>query len=143
MVVIWLLVVIVSLIVEIATVDLVSVWFAAGGIVALVLQLLSVPTMLQIVSFVLVSIMMMVIIRPIAKKYLKTNIVSTNYDRVIGKHALVTKPIDADTKGEVKVLSTFWSASSIDNSPLSPGEYCEVLAVEGAHLVVGKIEKEN
>lgn len=82
---------------------------------------------------------MMIIIRPIAKRYLKTNIVSTNYDRVIGKHALVTRDITADSKGEVKVLSTFWSATSIDNTDISEGEYCEVLAVEGAHLIVRKI----
>ena len=54
---------------------------------------------------------------------------------------LITKTITADTKGEVKVMSTLWLASSIDNTTINEGDYCEILAVEGAHLVVKKIEE--
>ena len=136
---IWLVIVIASLLIEIITVDLVSIWFGLGGIAALICYLVNFPIPVQIAAFVVISVIMMIIIRPIAKRYLKTNIVSTNYDRVIGKHALVTRNITADRKGEVKVLSTFWSATSIDNHDIIEGEYCEVLAVEGAHLVVRKI----
>lgn len=57
------------------------------------------------------------------------------------QHGLVLKRIDADTRGEVKVLSMEWSASSVDNSTLEEGDYCEILAVEGVHLVVKKINK--
>ena len=95
----------------------------------------------QIVVFVILSIICIFASRPLAKKYLKTQTVSTNYDRVIGQHGLVLKRIDADTRGEVKVLSTQWAASSLDNSTLEVGDYCEILAVEGAHLVVKKINK--
>lgn len=65
----------------------------------------------------------------------------TNVDRVIGKHGLVTKTITADNKGEVKVMSTSWMATSLDNSTINEGDYCEILAIEGAHLVVKKIEE--
>ena len=136
---IWLVIVIASLLIEIITVDLVSIWFGIGGIAALICYLLNLSIPIQIAAFVIISIIMMIIIRPIAKRYLRTNIVSTNYDRVIGKHALVTRNITSDSKGEVKVLSTFWSATSIDNNDITEGEYCEVLAVEGAHLIVRKI----
>lgn len=138
---IWLGIIIVSVIVEIITVDLVSIWFAAGALVALVGELLGVSQTVQIVLFVIITIVLIILTRPLAKKYLKTNIISTNYDRLIGKHGLVTKRIDADTKGEVKVMSTSWMAASIDNSTLEEGDYCEILAIEGAHLVVKKIEK--
>ena len=60
---------------------------------------------------------------------------------LIGKHGLVTKTITADNKGEVKVMSTLWMATSNDNTTIHQGEYCEILAVEGAHLVVKKIEE--
>ena len=108
---IWLGVIIVTAIIELVTIDLVSIWFTLGGIGALIAYALGTQT------------------------------VSTNYDRVIGQHGLVLKRIDADTRGEVKVLSMEWSASSVDNSTLEEGDYCEILAVEGAHLVVKKINK--
>ena len=96
---------------------------------------------IQIIIFIILSVICIGISRPLAKKYLRTQTVSTNYDRVIGQHGLVLKRIDADTRGEVKVLSMEWSASSVDNSTLEEGDYCEILAVEGAHLVVKKINK--
>lgn len=141
MLLIWLTITVVAAIVEILTVDLVSIWFAAGGVVALVAQLIGLSQTIQIVLFVIVSLICIIASRPLAKKYLRTNIVSTNSDRVIGQHGLVIQTIDADTKGEVKVLSTHWHASSIDNSTIEAGEYCEILAIEGNHLIVKKSEK--
>lgn len=138
---IWLGITIVAAIIELITTDLVSIWFAAGGLAATITYLLHASQTVQIVVFVIVSVIFIIVARPLAKQYLRTNIVSTNYDRVIGQHGLVLKKIDADTRGEVKVLSTQWSACSIDNSTLEVGDYCEILAVEGAHLIVRKIEK--
>ena len=138
MIPIWLGIIIVAIIVEIITIDLVSIWFAAGGVVALIADLLGASQAIQIALFVIVTIF---VTRPIAKKYLRTNIEKTNYDRVIGKHGLVTKTITADTKGEVKVMSTSWLAASVDNNTINEGEYCEIMAIEGAHLVVKKIEE--
>lgn len=138
---IWLGITIFAAIVELVTTDLVSIWFTAGGICATCASLLGASQTIQIAIFVVISLFFIIIARPVAKKYLRTNIVSTNYDRVIGQHGLVLKKIDADTRGEVKVLSTQWLACSVDNSTLEVGDYCEILAVEGAHLVVRKIEK--
>lgn len=138
---IWLGIIIFSVIVEVITIDLVSIWFAVGSLVALIASLLGVSSTIQIALFIIISAICIVVTRPLAKKYLRTEIVSTNSDRVIGKHGLVTKRIDADTKGEIKVLSMLWSATSVDNSVLLEGDYCEVLAIEGAHVIVKKIEK--
>ena len=141
MIPIWLGITIVAVIIEILTTDLVSIWFAAGGIVALIACLLGASQMIQIVLFVIVGIFTIIIVRPIAKKYLRTNIEKTNVDRVIGKHGLVTKTITADNKGEVKVMSTSWPATSLDNTIINEGDYCEIIAIEGVHLVVKKIEE--
>ena len=137
MIPIWLGIIIVAIIVEIITIDLVSIWFAAGGVA----DLLGASQAIQIALFVIVTTIAIFVTRPIAKKYLRTNIEKTNYDRVIGKHGLVTKTITADTKGEVKVMSTSWLAASVDNNTINEGEYCEIMAIEGAHLVVKKIEE--
>ena len=136
---IWLGITIIAAAIELITIDLVSIWFTIGGIGALIAYALGLSQTIQIVVFVI--LICIFASRPLAKKYLKTQTVSTNYDRVIGQHGLVLKRIDADTRGEVKVLSTQWSASSLDNSTLEVGDYCEILAVEGAHLVVKKINK--
>ena len=141
MIPIWLAITIIASIVEIITADLVSVWFAAGGIVALIACLLSASQTIQIVLFVLVTLVTIIVVRPTAKKYLRTNIEKTNVDRVIGKHGLVTKTITADNKGEVQVMSTSWAATSLDNTVINKGEYCEMMAIEGAHLVVRKLEE--
>ena len=141
MIPIWLGIIIAAIVIEVITVDLVSVWFAAGGIIALILCLLGINQSIQIAAFIIIAIITAVVDRPIAKKYMRGNIERTNFDRVIGKHGLITKTITADTKGEVKVMSTLWLASSIDNTTINEGDYCEILAVEGAHLVVKKIEE--
>lgn len=141
MIPIWLGIIIAAIVIEVITVDLVSVWFAAGGIIALILCLLGINQSIQIAAFIIIAIITAVVVRPIAKKYMCGNIERTNFDRVIGKHGLITKTITADTKGEVKVMSTLWLASSIDNTTINEGDYCEILAVEGAHLVVKKIEE--
>jgi membrane protein implicated in regulation of membrane protease activity len=138
---IWIGIIVVSGIVEIATVNLVSVWFVVGGLVAIIANAFNASSIVQVILFIVVSLLCIVITRPLAKKYLRTEIVNTNSDRIIGKHGLVTKHIDADNKGEVKVMSTFWLASSVDNSTLNEGDYCEILAIEGVHVVVKKIEK--
>lgn len=141
MIPIWLGIIIVSVIVEIITIDLVSIWFGAGAIIALIADLLGASQLIQIILFVIITTILIFVTRPVAKKYLRTNIEKTNFDRVIGKHGLVTKAITADNKGEVKVMSTSWLASSIDNTTINEGDYCEIMAVEGAHLVVKKIEE--
>ena len=107
----------------------------------LILCLLGIHQSIQIAAFIIVTVITAVVVRPLAKKYMRGNIERTNFDRVIGKHGLITKTITADNKGEVKVMSTLWSASSIDNTTINEGDYCEILAIEGAHLVVKKIEK--
>jgi len=137
---VWTLILVVSIIVEVITIDLVSIWFSVGAVVALVCNLLGLNQTGQIIIFAFVSIICIIASRPIVKKYLKGNIVSTNLDRVIGKHCLVTETITADQKGEVKVMGKLWSATSLNNEVITVGEYAEVLSIEGAHVVVKKLE---
>lgn len=140
MLTLWLLIIIASIIIEAITVDLVSIWFGLGAICALLGNLLGLPDSVQIAICIIVTVVCLVVTRPIAKQYFKTNTVPTNSDRLIGKHAKVIKEINQDSKGEVLVLSSYWAASSYDNSHIAVGSYCEVLSIEGAHLVVKQLE---
>lgn len=138
---IWTLVLVIAVIVEALTIDLVSIWFGIGAIAALICEAFGLSDVMQVIVFTLVSVICIFACRPLAKKYLRGNITKTNLDRIIGKHCLVTETITADTRGEVKVMGNLWSATSLDNEIIRIGEYAEVMAIEGAHLVVKKIEK--
>lgn len=136
---IWTIVMVVAIIVEAITVDLVSIWFAVGACVTLVAELLGLSQTIQIVLFAAVSILCIIVTRPLSKKYLKTNIIKTNLDRVVGEHCLVTETITPDEKGEIKVMGQLWAASSVDNMVIEKGQQAEVIAIEGSHVVVKSI----
>ena len=135
--------VLLGIIVEAITVDLVSIWFGLGAIAALIGEFFGLDQTLQIVLFTIISIVCIFVTRPLAKKYLRGNTIKTNLDRVIGKHCLVTETITADNKGEVKVMGTLWLATSLNNMTIQAGEYAEIVSIEGAHVIVKKINRES
>ncbi len=140
MTIIWTIIVVMSIIVEAVTINLVSIWFALGGIFAIVGDLLGATPIQQIFIFAISSIIIIAITRPLAKKYAKGKITKTNLDRAVGKHCLVTETITADNKGEAKVMGNLWLASSLNNEIIEAGEYAEVVAIEGAHVVLKRID---
>lgn len=135
----WTIVLVIAVVVEAITVDLVSVWFAVGAVIALISDMLGASVFMQSLLFAVISIICIIASRPLAKKYLRGNTIKTNLDRVIGKHCLVTKTITADNKGEVKVMGSMWSATSLNNETIEEGEYAEVVSIEGAHVIVRKL----
>lgn len=139
MTLVWIIILVVSVIIEAITIDLVSIWFALGALIALVFNLFHISQAIQIISFIIVSVLCIVISRPLAKKYLRTRTVKTNLDRMIGKHCLVTETITANNKGEVQVMGNLWMATSLDNITITAGNYAQIIAIEGAHVVVKKI----
>ena len=75
-----------------------------------------------------------------ASQYLRGNIVATNADRVIGRHVQLLKDITGETWGELKVNGVVWNAISADGHPIVEGSLVEIVAIEGAKLLVKKIE---
>ena len=135
----WMAVFIISLVIELATVNLVSIWFTAGALFALMANQLKLDIAYQIIIFVIISIICILLVRPLAANYLRGNIVKTNADRAIGEHAILLKAIKENSWGEVKVNNVLWHVRSYDNNPIEQGEKVEVLAIEGAKLVVKRI----
>ena len=135
----WMAVFIISLVIELATVNLVSIWFTVGSLFALMANQLKLDIAYQIVIFIILSIICILLIRPLAANYLRGNIVKTNADRAVGEHVTLLKAISENTWGEVKVNGVLWHARSYDNKPIEQGTKVEVLAIEGAKLVVKRI----
>lgn len=125
--------------VEISTVNLVSIWFAIGAFVAMIVSLLVDSLMLQVVAFSITSLVALIVTKPLVKRMKNTEVIPTNYDRVLGQRAEVTKKIVEDSYGEVKVLGSIWTA--ISNCTIDVGEKVIIERVDGVKLVVKKEEK--
>ena len=130
----WFVTFIILLIIEIVTINLVSIWFAIGAIASMINSIF-----IQLIVFIIVSLISLLITKPIIKKIKSKEIIPTNLDRVIGKSAIVTKEIKKDKYGEVKVLGSIWTACS--DADIDLGEKVKVLSIEGVKLIV-KIEEE-
>ena len=79
-------------------------------------------------------------INSVVARYLKRNESKTNVDSLIGAIATVTKDINPDDRGEVKVNGQYWLAISSDNNLIETGNKVSILAIEGAKLIVKKYE---
>lgn len=137
MVLVWGIVCVVAILVEIATpTALISIWFAVGGVIGALTALLHLPIAVQVVCFLVVSLVSMLVVRPAATHYLRGNVVPTNADRCIGGIGVVTKAIHNDEWGEVKVGGRIWRAVSVDNTVIEEQESVKIIAIEGAKLLV-------
>ena len=129
MVTLWLVVLIVSIGVEVATLGLTSIWFAGGAVVAVIVAAFHGPVWLQILLF---------FTRPIAVRYFNRDRVRTNVESMIGRQAIVTSEIDnLQGIGQVTVGGQEWSArTEADGMNLQPGTVVDIVAVNGVKLIV-------
>ena len=139
MIVIWFVVIILAAVIEMNTMDLSSIWFSAGALFAFIFSLLDAGWIAQIAIFIIVSVALLILVRPVVKRYLKTNVISTNSDRLVGKVAVCTKEIRLGERGEVKIDGKFWLAVTSGEEDIDVDEKVEVLAIEGVKLIVDKI----
>lgn len=138
MVTLWLVVLIVSIGVEVATLGLTSIWFAGGAVVAVIVAAVHGPVWLQILLFFAVSLLLLFFTRPIAVRYFNRDRVRTNVESMIGRQAIVTSEIDnLQGIGQVTVGGQEWSArTEADGMNLQPGTVVDIVAVNGVKLIV-------
>ena len=136
----WLIILILLLMLEAGTVTLVSLWFAAGALVALVASLLNAPLVLQAILFILVSTASLAGLRPIVRKYLRPRMTKTNVDSVIGTKGYVTADVDnLSATGTVKLGGMEWSARSVSGEPIKAGTLVQVDRIEGVKVFVSPV----
>ena len=132
----WFIAFLVFVFIELITVTLVTIWFAIGAIAAVITTFFTDSIVIQSIVFVVVSVLSLIITKPLVKKFKKFEITPTNSDRVIGKIGEVTKKISPNKYGEVKVFDSVWTAKSEDS--IEEGEKVKVLSIEGVKLIVMK-----
>lgn len=139
--ILWLVLMVVFLIVEAATVTLASIWFAGGALAALAVSLLGVDIWVQVAAFLLVSSALLAALRPLAKKYLTPKVTATNIDAIIGSTGLVTESVEnLNAAGQVKLGAMYWTARSTTGETIPQGTKVRVDRIEGVKVFVTPVE---
>jgi membrane protein implicated in regulation of membrane protease activity len=135
--VIWLVLLIAFVMVEAATVSVVSLWFAAGALAALVAAMLGAQLWLQVLLFAVVSAVLLIALRPVIRKHFTPKLTRTNVDAIVGKTCLCVTAIDnLAASGQVKIGDVEWTARSTTGEPIAVGTQVKVDRVEGVKVYV-------
>jgi len=132
----WGVLFVILLLVEAATTVFVSIWLAAGALVAFFLAVFGLSFTIQCAVFVIISLILFTLTRPMVQKLRKTAPVATNADSLIGMDGIVKTPINPFENGRVRVNNLEWSARSVSGDPIEAGTRIVVEKIEGATLLV-------
>ena len=140
----WLVLMVLFLVAEASTVSLVSIWFAFGCLAALVVSLFHGALWLQMTVFLAVSAVMLILLRPLAKKYFIPKLSPTNVDSVVGTEGFVTAHIDnRSASGQVKLGAMYWTARSSSGDQIAEDTLVRVDRVEGVKVFVSPVPEES
>lgn len=135
----WLVVLVLSLIIEAATLGLATIWFAFGALIAWLLAVLNLHLAIQIFVFFGISFVLLYFTRPLAIKVLKIGGTKTNYESLIGRTCIVTETINnMKGQGAVKVDGNIWSARALQEEVIDLDTIVEIKEVKGVKLIVVK-----
>lgn len=142
---IWLVVLVLAIVIEIATLGLTTIWFAGGALVAFLLSLAGVPVGFQIAAFLIVSLVLLYFTRPIAIKYFNQNRTRTNTEALIGKQAIVVSDINnIEGLGRVLIQGKEWTArAELEEEKIAAGAVVLVTGIEGVKLLVKKLRDQE
>lgn len=142
---IWLILFVVLLVIELFTVGLTTIWFAAGALAALLADYLGAGLPLQIIVFLAVSCILLFFTRPWALKHVNRKRVKTNYESEIGKIILITEKVDnLNQTGKSTVDGQEWTVRSKNDADiLEPGTKAKVIDISGVKLIVEKYKEDS
>lgn len=141
MVTVWLIALVLLLIIEVLTMGLTTIWFAGGAFVAMLMALAGMPVYLQIVAFLLVSLVLLFCTRPLAVNFFNRDRVKTNIDDLVGKQAIVLTQINnLKGTGQVNLNGMEWSARAYEDEITIPaGAVVMVKEIQGVKLMVEEV----
>ena len=132
----WLALLILLVLIELATMGLTTIWFAAGALVATIAAACGAPVLVQVILFLVV--LMLVFTRPVAMRYFNVGRAKTNVDSVLGERGIVTGRIDnLHSCGQVTLKGMEWSARSQETEgTIEEGTVVIVKKIDGVKLIV-------
>lgn len=140
--VLWFALLLIFLVVEAAcAIHLVSIWFAAGSLVALIASFFGAPLWLEILLFLVISSVMVALFWPFIQKFLNPKVEKTNVEAIVGTEGYVTADIDnVSAAGQVKLGAMEWTARSTSGQSISKGTLVKVDKIEGVKAFVSVAE---
>ena len=141
----WLIAFGVLLLIEILTLGLTTIWFAAGALVAFLAAALNMPLLVQVIAFLVVSILMLIFTRPIMTKHLNAKTTKTNAESLVGEKARVLIPVNnLKSEGQGMVNGMEWTARSTkDEVTFAKDEMVKIVGISGVKLIIEKLNKEE
>ena len=141
----WLISFGILLLIEICTLGLTTIWFAAGALAAFLMAVLNLSLMIQVIVFLAVSILLLVFTRPIMMKYLNAKTTKTNAESLVGGKARVLIPVNnLKSEGQVMVGGMEWSARSTkDEVTFQKDEMVRIVGINGVKLMIERLDKED
>lgn len=138
----WLAVTAISLIVEFCTNEIVSIWFAGGGVVAMVLAMLDVTWYVHLPVFIVLSFILMLCFRKVVLKYLDKDQEQTNAQTAFGKEYELLEEINFNKTGTIKINDVFWNAvTKTQTEVIEKGSIVRIVGLIGNKYIVEKKDK--
>ena len=140
----WLMAFIILVVMEFLTMGLTTIWFAIGALVAFFASLFGASFWIQIILFLVVSLVVLVVYRPLAVKYVNSKRTKTNVDDLVGKEAKVIEKIDnLNQTGRVILNGMDWSARTTIGGTIDVDTIVKVIEVKGVKLIVEPVISEG
>lgn len=136
----WIALIVIAIITEASTDQLISIWFVPGSIVAIILDFFNINILWQVLSVLLFATAGIVFAKTLLNKIMPTKIIKTNVEAIIGEKCIVTEKVDNYAGcGQVKIKGQIWSARSVDeNETFDEGDILHVVAIEGVKVICKK-----
>ena len=135
----WVAVTIICVVIESLTLALTTIWFGISAFVMVFLAFTPLPFPAQLFIFVALAMVLLIFTRPVVKQKINQKKIATNYERIIGQIAVVTKKITALDKGSVKINGMEWTAAVREDIVLEEGSKCIVEEIAGVTAYVKSI----
>ncbi|MCR5436604.1 MAG: NfeD family protein [Treponema sp.] len=136
---VWVAVTIICIVIESLTLSLTTIWFGISSFVLVFLAFTPIPFGAQLFIFVVLALVLLIFTRPVVKRKLNQKKIATNYERIIGQIALVTKKITALDKGSIKINGMEWTAAVKEDITLEEGSKCVIEEIAGVTAYVKRI----
>ena len=136
----WVIIILALAIIEVVTINLVTIWYVASAIVALIVSFFIDNFTVQFSIFVILGTIFLITTKKTLDKLIKEKHAKTNLDRIVGMTGIVTEDISKNIVGAVKVDGKIWSATSYKK--IKKGEVVRVLEINSTKLKVEKKEEE-
>lgn len=137
---IWLAVVVVSLVIEFVSLELVSIWFSIGSFIAMILALCGVGYEIQIAVAIVVSLACIFGLRKVTLKFLNKNQGKTNMDLAVGTKTVLLTDASEEELGTAKYNGVVWSIKPENGKLIEAKTEVEIVKVEGNKLIVKAVK---